>query len=50
MEYLDIHKKFKTMVESMLEDLIKELGLTSEKFAEVAEIGLHSNENRKIFE
>eukprot|EP01017_Pseudomicrothorax_dubius_P034325 TRINITY_DN4691_c0_g1_i9.p1 TRINITY_DN4691_c0_g1~~TRINITY_DN4691_c0_g1_i9.p1 ORF type:complete len:456 (+),score=214.30 TRINITY_DN4691_c0_g1_i9:65-1432(+) len=48
--YTEIHNKFKKLIEQLLEDLLRDLGITQEQFLTTVEAGLANPAHKKIFE
>ncbi|CAD8144960.1 unnamed protein product [Paramecium octaurelia] len=49
--YQEIHKKFKNMIEAMMEQLMQDIGVDDEEYLrKVIEIGLKNKKHRKYFE
>mmetsp|Transcript_19520 Transcript_19520/g.19562 ORF Transcript_19520/g.19562 Transcript_19520/m.19562 type:complete len:492 (+) Transcript_19520:91-1566(+) len=48
--YTEIHDKFKELIDSLLENLCREIGVTPQQFVNVCGIGMKSPAHRRIFE
>lgn len=48
--YTQIHKKFKVMIEQMIETLMAEIGVDESTMLYYIEIGLKTNAHKKVFE
>lgn len=49
-EHTKVHNKYKELIESLLENAIRDLGISNEKFLELAEMGLERPKDKKYFE
>ncbi len=49
-EHTKIHNKYMELIESLLENAMRDLGISNEKFLELAELGLDKPKDKKYFE